>query len=92
MHEALHDEFVNRILKPFGLSGIEGFNSAWERTKEEYPWETAIIDQTIEERYGPLSSGSLANERFAWFGATFGKVGLKKLPRRLIPFYGGVFK
>ena len=92
MHEGLHENFEKTVITPFGLKGVQAFNRAWEKAREDYPWETAIIDQVIVQRYGPIPSHLVANERYAWFGATFGKEGLEKFPRSLIPFYHGVFK
>lgn len=91
MHEALHDTFQANIVIPFKEKGIIAFNKAWNKAKIDYPWETAIVDQVIADRYGKINPVSRAHERYAWFGCIFGRGGLKNFPKALQPYYSMVF-
>ncbi len=95
MHEVLHSNFETSLINRFGLVGLKTFEQSWAKARDEMPWETFIVDQTIQSLYNKddtLSFKSLQHERYAWFGALFGKSGLQKLPKALKPYYGGIFK
>lgn len=92
MHELLHSNFATTILHRFGNKGWKTFEQSWAKARIDYPWETWIVDDFINKYYKDIQPHSLQSERYAYFGALFGKNGLSKLPPALKPYYGDIFK
>jgi len=98
MHEILHSNFMKTIYDPYKIKGVKAFNKAWLKAREENPLAIAIVDKALK-RYNKylvdkpdyLKEYILAQERYAWFGSTFGKKGIGAFPVSLRPWYKTIF-